>query len=30
MGWMAHSMEQIEEGSLLRPRAHCIGPAVVD
>lgn len=30
VGWMAHSIEQITEGSLLRPRAHYVGPAVVD
>lgn len=30
VGWMAHAIEQIEEGTLLRPRAHYIGPAVVD
>ena len=29
VGWMAHSIEQIMEGTLLRPRAHYVGPAVV-
>jgi citrate synthase len=30
VGWMAHSIEQIMEGSLLRPRARYVGPAVAD
>ena len=30
VGWIAHSIEQINEGSLLRPRAHYVGPAVAD
>ncbi|RZF29255.1 citrate synthase [Paraburkholderia sp. UYCP14C] len=30
VGWMAHSIEQITQGSLLRPRAHYVGPAAVD
>jgi citrate synthase len=30
VGWMAHSIEQVMEGSLLRPRAHYIGPAAAD
>jgi citrate synthase len=28
VGWMAHSIEQFLSGSLLRPRAHYIGPAI--
>ena len=28
VGWVAHSIEQIASGSLLRPRAHYVGPAV--
>jgi citrate synthase len=30
VGWMAHSIEQITQGCLLRPRAHYVGPAAVD
>ncbi|WP_321800427.1 citrate synthase family protein [Caballeronia sp. J97] len=30
VGWMAHSIEQISEGSLLRPRARYVGPAVAE
>ncbi|MBN3763708.1 citrate synthase family protein [Burkholderia sp. Ac-20365] len=30
VGWAAHSIEQMTSGSLLRPRAHYIGPAVAD
>lgn len=30
VGWAAHSIEQMTGGSLLRPRAHYIGPAVAD
>lgn len=26
VGWMAHAMEQIAQGTLLRPRAHYAGP----
>jgi citrate synthase len=28
VGWLAHAMEQGETGSLIRPRAHYVGPAV--
>ncbi|WP_235025960.1 citrate synthase family protein [Caballeronia arationis] len=28
VGWMAHAIEQFLSGSLLRPRAHYIGPAI--
>ncbi|GAB3627821.1 Citrate synthase 2 [Pandoraea terrae] len=28
VGWMAHSIEQIMSGSLLRPRAHYVGPEI--
>lgn len=28
VGWMAHALEQIDTGSLIRPRAHYIGPAL--
>ncbi|WP_061149953.1 citrate/2-methylcitrate synthase [Caballeronia arvi] len=28
VGWMAHSIEQIMEGNMLRPRARYAGPAV--
>ncbi|TCG07264.1 citrate synthase [Paraburkholderia steynii] len=30
VGWAAHSIEQMTSGSLLRPRAHYIGPAVAE
>ncbi len=30
VGWMAHSIEQITQGCLLRPRAHYVGPAALD
>ncbi|BCQ25059.1 helix-turn-helix domain-containing protein [Caballeronia sp. NK8] len=30
VGWMAHSIEQSTEGTLLRPRAHYVGPAVIE
>lgn len=30
VGWMAHAIEQIGSGTLLRPRAHYIGPAIVE
>nr|WP_061169972.1 citrate synthase family protein [Caballeronia hypogeia] len=30
VGWMAHSIEQITEGSLLRPRARYVGTAVIE
>ncbi|WP_254067782.1 citrate synthase family protein [Burkholderia sp. L27(2015)] len=30
VGWMAHCIEQSISGSLLRPRAHYIGPEVLD
>jgi len=30
VGWMAHSIEQITTGSLLRPRATYIGPPISD
>ncbi|WP_102225972.1 citrate synthase family protein [Acidimangrovimonas sediminis] len=29
-GWMAHAIEQITSGSLLRPRATYIGPGIVE
>jgi citrate synthase len=28
VGWVAHSIEQMMSGNLLRPRAHYVGPAV--
>ena len=28
VGWIAHAMEQIESGGLIRPRARYVGPAV--
>jgi citrate synthase len=28
VGWAAHSIEQMTSGTLLRPRAHYVGPAV--
>ncbi|MER5171314.1 citrate synthase [Thioclava kandeliae] len=28
LGWLAHALEQIETGSLIRPRAHYTGPAL--
>ncbi len=28
VGWMAHAIEQITTGSMLRPRAHYIGPSI--
>jgi citrate synthase len=27
-GWVAHALEQIESGELIRPRAHYIGEAL--
>ncbi|MEC5404649.1 citrate synthase family protein [Paraburkholderia sp. MPAMCS5] len=30
VGWIAHSIEQKTSGSLLRPRAHYVGPAIAD
>ncbi len=30
VGWAAHSIEQMTSGSLLRPRAHYVGPAVAE
>ncbi len=30
VGWIAHSIEQMTNGSLLRPRAHYVGPPVAD
>jgi len=30
VGWMAHCIEQSISGSLLRPRAHYIGPKILD
>jgi citrate synthase len=27
VGWLAHAMEQVESGELIRPRAHYAGPA---
>lgn len=30
VGWAAHSIEQMTSGSLLRPRAHYIGPPVAE
>jgi citrate synthase len=30
VGWIAHSIEQMTSGTLLRPRAHYVGPAVGD
>ncbi|WP_269750756.1 citrate/2-methylcitrate synthase [Candidatus Burkholderia verschuerenii] len=30
VGWIAHAIEQMTSGSLLRPRAHYIGPPVED
>ena len=29
VGWMAHSIEQMVSGTLLRPRARYVGPATV-
>lgn len=29
-GWLAHAMEQIESGHLIRPRARYVGPSPVD
>ncbi|CAH2599220.1 Helix-turn-helix domain-containing protein [Rhodovastum atsumiense] len=29
VGWMAHAMEQVAHGSLLRPRARYIGPEII-
>lgn len=28
VGWLAHAMEQVESGHLIRPRARYIGPAI--
>jgi citrate synthase len=30
IGWMAHSIEQMASGTLLRPRAHYVGPGVIE
>ncbi len=30
IGWAAHSIEQMTGGTLLRPRAHYVGPAVAE
>jgi len=30
VGWIAHSVEQIMDGSHLRPRAHYTGPAIAE
>ncbi|MFY8142196.1 MAG: citrate/2-methylcitrate synthase, partial [Caulobacter sp.] len=28
-GWLAHAVEQVQTGALIRPRARYTGPAVV-
>ena len=30
VGWMAHAIEQVSSGTLLRPRAHYIGPKIIE
>ncbi|WP_260843831.1 citrate synthase family protein [Robbsia andropogonis] len=30
VGWMAHAMEQVNSGTLLRPRAHYLGPPIAE
>ncbi|MEO5804964.1 citrate synthase [Devosia sp.] len=30
VGWLAHALEQVQTGTLIRPRAHYVGPAPLD